>query len=309
MRNKILFLIVVVLSCFALKVSFKKEVNIKKGKEIASDVAPEISVKLLNPQTKELTTMVLEDYIIGVVAAEMPASFSVEALKAQAVASRSYAIYKMKTTNQDYDLVTDTSNQAFITKEQIQGKWQTNFATYYEKVKAAVMATEGEILTYNAEPICAFYFAMSNGYTEDAALVFGEKEDYITSVDSSWDKNLKNFEVTIAIPKAEFCEKLNISCEKIVISDIEKSNTGRINTLKINNQEFKGTKVRTLLGLRSTDFQMAMDGNEVKITTKGYGHGVGMSQYGANEMAKLGHNYTEILKYYYQDVNITNLSV
>ena len=92
MRNKILFLIVVVLSCFALKVSFKKEVNIKKEKEIASDVAPEISVKLLNPQTKELTTMVLEDYIIGVVAAEMPASFSVEALKPQAVASRSYAI-------------------------------------------------------------------------------------------------------------------------------------------------------------------------------------------------------------------------
>ncbi len=309
MRNKILLLIVVVLSCFALKVCLKKEVNIKKEEKPTSDVATNISVKLLNPQTQELTTMVLEDYIIGVVAAEMPASFSVEALKAQAVASRSYAMYKMKTNNKDYDLVTDTSNQAFITKEQMQAKWQTNFANYYEKIKAAVLATEGEILTYNDEVICAFYFAMSNGYTEDAALVFGEKEDYITSVASTWETNLKNFAVTTTLSRQEFCTKLGLKDENINITDIKYSPTGRVNTITINGISFAGTKVRTLLGLRSTDFQIVANDNEVTITTKGYGHGVGMSQYGANEMAKLGHSYTEILKYYYQDVNITNLSV
>ena len=303
MRNKILIAIIIVLSYFAVKVSIKEEVPLEKKEEVK-----EIEVTILDSKTSQKENLNLEDYIVGVVAAEMPASFSMEALKAQAVAARSYAMYKINTSKKDYDLVTDVTNQAYIDKDKMQEKWQDNFNTYYEKIKTAVAETKNQVLTYDDEVICAFYFAMSNGYTEDSALVFGEAKDYIASVDSSWDKNLKNYEVTTTISKNDFCEKLNINCNNIVISDIKYSNTGRINSLKINNQEFLGTKVRTLLNLRSTDFQIDI-GEDIKITTKGYGHGVGMSQYGANELAKLGKNYDEILKYYYKDVAISQINV
>ena len=303
MRNKILIAIIIVLSYFAVKVSIKEEVPLEKKEEIK-----EIEVTILDSETSQKENLNLEDYIVGVVAAEMPASFSMEALKAQAVAARSYAMYKINTSKKDYDLVTDVTNQAYIDKDKMQEKWQDSFNAYYEKIKTAVAETKNQVLTYDNEVICAFYFAMSNGYTEDSTLVFGEAKDYIASVDSSWDKNLKNYEVTTTISKKEFCEKLNINCNNIVISDIKYSNTGRINSLKINNQEFLGTKVRTLLKLRSTDFKIDI-GEDIKITTKGYGHGVGMSQYGANELAKLGKNYDEILKYYYKDVAISQINV
>ena len=304
MRNKILIAIIMVLSYFAVKVSIKEEiVPLEKKEEVK-----EIEVTILDSETSQKENLNLEDYIVGVVAAEMPASFSMEALKAQAVAARSYAMYKITTSKKDYDLVTDVTNQSYIDKKKMQEKWQDSFNTYYEKIKTAVEETKNQVLTYDDEVICAFYFAMSNGYTEDSALVFGEAKDYIASVDSSWDKNLKNYEVTTTMSKNDFCEKLNINCDNIVISDIKYSNTGRINSLKINNQEFLGTKVRTLLNLRSTDFKIEI-GEDIKITTKGYGHGVGMSQYGANELAKLGKQYDEILKYYYKDVAISQINV
>ncbi len=301
MQNKILIIVIIVLSCFAVKVSVKKESVVEEEKK-------DVEVTLLDQETNEKSNLELENYIIGVVAAEMPASFAMEALKAQAIAARSYAVYKINTSNKDYDLVADVSNQSFITEEEMRAKWQDGFDKYYNKVKEAVLDTKGQVMVNNGSVICAFYFAMSNGYTEDSALVFGQARDYITSVDSSWDKSLKNFEVTTSLTKEEFCQKLNISCDNIVISDIQKSSTGRINSLKINNQEFKGTKLRSLLGLRSTDFTIEIS-DKVNITTKGYGHGVGMSQYGANEMAKLGKNYEDILNYYYKNITIQEINV
>lgn len=300
MQNKILIIVIVILSCFAVKVCFKN----KEIKE--EDISKEVT--LLNQETQKKETLDLEDYIVGVVAAEMPASFAMEALKAQAIAARSYALYKIKTTTKDYDLVTDVTNQSYITKDEMQEKWQDSFNKYYEKVKQAVDETKNKVLVYDGNVICAFYFAMSNGYTEDSALVFGETKDYITSVASTWDESQKNFEVTKEFSKDEFCNKLKINCTEIKITDIQKSATGRVNTLKINNVEFKGTKVRSLLGLRSTDFNIDVK-DKVYITTRGYGHGVGMSQYGANSMAKLGKNYEEILKYYYKDITIQEINV
>lgn len=303
MRNKILIIIIVILSCFAVKVNLKKEEKPNLKEEVK-----DLEVTLLDQNKQSMKNLNLEDYIVGVVAAEMPASFSMEALKAQAVAARSYAVYKINTTTKDYDLVTDVSNQSFITKEQMQEKWQDSFTKYYDKVKEAVESTKGEVMVNSGNVICAFYFAMSNGYTEDSALVFGEARDYITSVESTWDKNIKNFEVTTTIKKEEFCSKLNIACRDIKITDIKKSTTGRINSLKINGQEFKGTKFRSLLGLRSTDFDIKVN-DVVEITTRGYGHGVGMSQYGANEMAKTGSNYQDILNYYYKNITIQEINV
>lgn len=300
MKNIYLLFLIVVLSIIALVSSLNHEAAFNDDKNL--------TVNIKDADTSTINSIDLEEYIIGVVAGEMPASFNEEALKAQAVAARTYAVYKMSTTNKEYDLVSDITNQVYITEEQMQEKWQEDYSFYYEKVKNAVVATKDLVMTYDGEVICAYYFAMSNGKTEDVSLVFGETRDYLVSVDSSWDESVKNFSYTITLAKSDFCTKLSIDCSNIIISEVQRSPSGRVNNITINNQKFQGTELRKLLDLRSTDFEITVL-NDIVITTRGYGHGVGMSQYGANEMAKFGKNYEEILKYYYQDVAITKINV
>jgi len=299
MKNKILFTLVIILSFGALKSSFDQ-----KDKTIFFN---DLEVNVLN-ELQEIENINLEEYVIGVVAAEMPASFHEEALKAQAVAARTYALYKIKNSKEKYDLVTDVSDQAYINKDKMREKWFNEYEYYYNKIKQAVQQTKGEVIKYNNEIICSFYFSMSNGYTEESSLVFGEHQDYLKTVDSPWDKEVHNFEVTVNLEKADFCQKLNIECNKIDIQAINRSHTNRVNEIKINNKKFKGTEFRQILGLRSTDFDINID-EKVIISTKGYGHGVGMSQYGANKMAQEGKTYHEILKYYYQNINIEKYNV
>lgn len=302
MKNIYLLIAVIILSIIGFISSFKKETTYfnKENKEL------EVTIK--NQEEGTIETLDLEEYIIGVVAGEMPASFEDEALKAQAIAARSYALNKINSTNKEYDLLTDITNQVYITKEEMQEKWQEEYEKYYNKIKKAVEDTKNLVMMYDGEVISAYYFAMSNGKTEDVSLVFGENIDYLVSVDSSWDENVKNFMVTNEIEKEEFCEKLDISCEEIKIEEIKRTDSNRVDTIKINGKEYKGTKIRALLNLRSTDFDIEIK-ESINITTRGYGHGVGMSQYGANEMAKNGATYEEILKYYYKDINLTKINV
>lgn len=311
MKNKYLLIIVFVLSLGALFSNNRSRSSNNDTSTFLKEPLGEdntLTINIKNPESTEIKNIDLEEYVLGVVAAEMPASFNEEALKAQAIASRTYAVYKMQHTNKEYDVLTDISNQAYITKEEMQDKWQDSFSKYYAKIKDAVEKTKDMVMFYNDEVIISYYFAMSNGYTEDAALVFGTREDYLESVDSTWDENIKNFMVTKEFSKEEFCQKLDLTCSNIEIKSVDKSPTGRVNSIVINNKTFKGTEVRTLLNLRSTDFTINLS-DVVSITTKGYGHGVGMSQYGAQEMAKLGYNYEEILKYYYQDINLGKVNV
>lgn len=298
MKNRNLIIVVIFLSVIAILSSFDKKETVFLNEEK--------TVTIKNNETKEEKNLELEEYIIGVVAGEMPASFEIEALKAQAIAARSYAMNKINTSNETYDLVTDVTNQVYITTDEMKNKWQSEYDYYYEKIKNAVLETQGLVMKYNDEIISAYYFAMSNGSTEDVSLVFGESKDYLQSVDSSWDENVKNFTVETNITKEEFCKKLDISCDDIIIKDIKRSETNRVNEITINNKKFKGTKVRSLLNLRSTDFDIEIN-ESIKITTKGYGHGVGMSQYGANEMAKNGSTYEEILKHYYNNIEISKI--
>jgi len=301
MKNKILVLITLILVPIAVISFNKNETNFNLSKN------NEVSVKLKNVDNNEVTNINLEDYIIGVVAAEMPASFNEEALKAQAVAARTYAYYKILHNNKDYDLVTDISDQGYITKEEMQKKWSSDYDMYYKKIKEAVTQTKNEIITYKDEVILSYYFAMSNGYTEDSSLVF-EEEPYLESVASAWDNDtLNNFQVDTIFSKEEFCKLLQINCTNIKIDKITRSNANRVNTIVINNKEFNGTDFRHTLGLRSTDFNITIANDLINITTYGYGHGVGMSQYGANGMAKDGYNYQEILKYYYKDTEISKI--
>ena len=251
--------------------------------------------------TDKLLTVELEEYIIGVVAGEMPALFSEEALKAQAIASRTYLINHLQSNN---SISNTTDDQVYLTKEEMKEKWKDDYDKYYNKIKEAVTATKGLIMYYNNEPIKAYYFSTSNGYTASSISVFNEQRDYLTSVESPFDQDNSN---TIEISKQDFCNKLDISCNQISITNIIKDNSNRVSKITINNKEFKGTQVRKLLSLRSTDFTFNIKETTIEIITKGYGHGVGMSQYGANNMAKIGYTYEEILKYYYQDIKIDSI--
>ncbi len=303
MKNKILLGVVVILSLINIVVICTKKTDHSFFNE---EEEKKITVKTSDNQLENLN---LEDYLIGVLAAEIPASFHEEALKAQAVASRTYALYKIKTNkNENYDILADISNQAYITKEEMKEKWQEGYDHYLEKITKAVNETKNEAMFYHDEIIESFYFSMSNGYTEDASFVFSESLPYIKSVSSKWDnESLNNFEVTTTFSKEDFCTKLGIAnCQDLTMNNKTYTNTHRINTITINNQEFKGTEIRKKLNLRSTDFTIDLK-DTITITTKGYGHGVGMSQYGANGMAKEGFNYKEILNHYYKDISIKKI--
>ena len=248
--------------------------------------------------------MNIEEYLIGVVGCEMPALFEEEALKAGTVAARTYLLNKLE-NNENYIISSTTNDQCYSDENELKEKWGDNYSKYRSKIEKAVNETKGEYMTYNGEIIKAFYFSTKNGKTENVQNVFGEKLDYLVSVDSNYDKNTTQFNKTIEITKSDFLKKLNLSESKeIKITNITKNETNRIDEITINDHKFKGTEIRALLNLRSTDFEITINEDKIKITTKGYGHGVGMSQYGANELAKIGYNYEEILKHYYTGIEL-----
>lgn len=287
--NKVFLVFSIILLPITIVSFFKKETN------FVSEDSPKIDIKYEDVTISED----LEEYIIGVVAGEMPALFEVEALKAQAVAARTYALNYL-----DNGISPTTSNQVYITKEQMQSNWQDKYDEYLNKITNAVYSTKGEIITYNNTPIIAYYYSRSNGYTEDSMNVFNEQYDYLHSIASPWDEG--NID-TKTIPRNEFCEKLSIDCSNITITDVNRNQSNRIDNLLINNKLYTGIEIRKLLNLRSTDFSIEEKQTNIIITTKGYGHGVGMSQYGANNMAKVGYNYKDILKYYYQNTEISKI--
>lgn len=248
----------------------------------------------------------LERYVIGVVAAEMPATFSFEALKAQAVASRTFIYEKLNNGNISYDNLKYDQGQAYITKDDMKKKWKEEYNNYYEKIKSAVMDTKGEIILYNGKPIKAYYFSTSNGSTENSKMVFGE-EEYLVSVDTSFDKESKEYLNEAEYSVNDILTKLGINDNKILIDNIKKSQSNHIDSIMINGKNFSGLEIRKMLGLRSTDFDIVVNGNTVSIITRGYGHGVGMSQYGANYLANNGKNYKEIINYFYKDVSIDKI--
>lgn len=255
----------------------------------------------------EIKTIELEEYIIGVVACEMPASFELEALKAQAVASRTYVLERMQ-YNKEYDIKDSISNQCYHDKEKLKEKWKNNYEKYYLKIKQAVFQTKSEYLTYEDKIIKTFFFSTSNGKTENVEDVFSQKLEYLRSVESPWDKKVKPYEKSVEMTKKEFLTKLNIKGQTLEsIKIMSKTDSGRIKYIKINNTTIKGTKFRTLLGIRSTDASIEINEDSVLIITRGYGHGVGMSQYGANEMAKQNKSYKEILFHYYTGVELKKI--
>lgn len=319
--NRILTLIVVIL--IPISIISKNKTTTSKT---LSTTLEKISIDLpitennLNSNQEETKTVMLsnykdkskpysldmEEYIIGVVAGEMPASFNIEALKAQAIAARTYATYKMLNIP-NYILSTSVMDQVYITKDAMQKKWGTDFDYYYNRIKTAVTETKNQVLTYNGDVIIAYYFAISNGFTDDATAVFNENKDYLVSVSSTWDKDYQAYASSVTLSKTLFCNKLNISCNNITITNVKRSTNNYVREITINNTKFTGLEIFHKLNLKSTDFTITVEGNNILIKTYGFGHSVGMSQYGAEGMAKNGYNYQEILSHYYKNTEITNM--
>lgn len=305
MKKIIIFILLLIFIPFFIVIIYNKNY-----KEISLNYINTRYIRVKRMASGNIETIPLEEYIVGVLAGEMPISFEIEALKAQAVASRSYALKRMEyNINSDYDVVDSIMNQVYLDNNYLKNAWNNSYVKNINKLRTAVNATIDEYLEYNDKVVDAMFFSTSNGYTEDSSNVFNFNCEYLKSVESPWDEEVTSSFVTKKnISLKEFYQKLGLTYNKNLNVEIKKrSNTGRILLLKINNIEFKGTDVYNKLSLRSTDFNIELEGDYINITTKGYGHGVGMSQYGALGMAKKGYTYDEILKHYYSNVNLTKL--
>ena len=251
----------------------------------------------------------LEEYVLGVIAGEMPYEFNIEALKAQAVAVRTYVLNKKnQRKNLDYDVTNTTSDQVFYTLDQLKNIWENNYYKKIIKFKKAVDDTSGLYITYNNIIIEAFYFSTSCGKTEYSGEVFQKQLPYLVSVDSSWDSISPNYIKYYTFNISEFFEKLKITKTNIInIKILEQTSTGRIKKISIDDNIFTGSEFITLLGIKSTYFSINQVDTFIYISSKGYGHGVGMSQYGAQAMSLNGYKYNEILSHYYKNTELKKL--
>lgn len=277
---------------------------------------PEIlTVRVLDADTGKITEMELDEYITCVVAAEMPYTFNSEALKAQAVAARSFCLHRMNggTGHDGADICTSYAHcAAFITKEGLTKKYGKTTAEKIEKkIGEAVKATSGKIISYGGQPALAVFHSRSYRFTESSENVWGGRVPYLVSVPTPEEDNVTEVTVSDGELKAAFSSdyavKVSAGGGKMTLTS-EKNNAGRQSSVFYGNHELTARKLRSLLGLRSCCFEYQRVDGGWKFTVHGYGHGVGMSQYGANEMAKRGCGYEEILLHYYTGVTLTDIS-
>ena len=299
-------------------------------------------LKVYDTNKEKIVKMELETYLKGVVAAEMPAIYNLEALKAQAVAARTYALKQMPlyggpgcSQNPEADISTDFRySQAWISREEMKEKWGfLPFFYFWNRISRVVEETRGEVITYKGELIDAVYHSNAGGVTEDAYYVWGNKTPYLKSVKSPYDQESnKNYRYIFKIPISVFDEKLSTNILEFIssgksenadnddqkmLTDIKnneevfkvlnRSESGRVLAIKIAGKEFTGQQVRKKLSLPSNKFNFIIKEKFIETRVIGNGHGVGMSQAGANGLAKHGYTYSEIIKHYYSGVKIENL--
>lgn len=276
------------------------------------------SIKVYDATEKTVKDMGINEYLKCAVSAEMPADFEIEALKAQAVAARTYLyshIEQAEKGNVDEShkggvICTDSTHcQAYISEEKRRESWGENADEYWNKISNAVDETTGEIMTYNGEIISAVYHSTSSGNTEDAVDVWGSDVPYLKSVKSEGDLKSPKYESELTISEDEYKKTLEGKVEgtdwtKGLAENIVRSDAGGIISIDVGGVTIKGTEFRSIFSLRSTNADITFENGDVKMSVKGYGHGVGMSQYGANYMAQQGDSYEDILKTYYIGVEI-----
>lgn len=305
--KKVILITILIITIPFLIVNF---FNIDTKNEIKLNYGSNTIIRVKRLATGNIEYLPFEEYIVGVLAGEMPIYFEKEALKAQAVAARSYALKKMEyNVDNDYDVVDSVLNQVYLDNYYLKEAWGENYLDNINKLREAVNETSLECLEYDGEIIDALFFSTSNGYTENASLVFNIDLPYLQSVSSMWDSSTSSaFKSTMKISASDFYSKLGLSySENLDVKVLKRSSTNRILNLQINNKDFTGRDLYDKLGLKSTDFSLKKEGDTVVINTTGYGHGVGMSQYGAQGMAQEGYSYKEILNYYYVGTSIKKM--
>lgn len=298
----------------------KETEPIEEAAEKTEEIAQEDAYKVLDVSTGEVLEVPVKDYIIGAVCAEMPATFETDALKAQAVAAHTYA-ERQRLREKDNptpelcgaDFSNDTSKyQGYFTENQAKQYFGDNFELNYSKISEAAGSVSDYIITYKDEPIISAFHSMSPGKTESAENAWGSAVDYLVPVDSSYDTAAPKYLEEVHYGKDILREKLTTAFAEVQLGEDfttwltvgNISESGTVMTVTAGDKTVTGNEIRAALGLRSACFDVKYEGEEAVITTKGYGHGVGMSQYGANSMATEGKTWQEILQHYYPGCEI-----
>lgn len=278
------------------------------------------TITLLHKKTGNTEQVNIDDYLCNVVSAEMPADFEIEALKAQAIVARTYTIYKiLNKKHENADICDDsTCCQAWISKEDRLARWEeSKRENNWQKINDCINSTKGKIITYNNQPINAFFHSNSGGVTEIPVNVWGGTGyPYLQSVETSGEDAYNQYASEVTFTQEELINKLKQKYSDISIDFsneneikiLEYTESTRVKTVKFGNHEISGVEARTLLGLKSTNFEITKDGDNIKFSVKGYGHGVGMSQTGADSMAKQGSTADEIIKHFYAGVEIKGVN-
>ena len=295
-------------------VNFKNEETSKTSEK--TEASDDNTVKVLATESNSVITVDEKEYIIGCVAAEMPASYHEEALKAQAVACYTYMKLK-KSQGADSSLngadISDSSktNQGFLTDDQMKAKWGDSFDKYYGKISAAVESVLGKTITYNNEPVMAVFHAICPSKTESAETVWGKDIPYLQSVASTGDKLSPSYSSTLVVTQDEFKNLASViqgasfgdNPEEYIVNPVL-SDCGTVKSVTVGGVSVSGETVRAAFSLKSAAFTVKYENGSFTFSVSGYGHFVGMSQYGADYMARQGSTYDQILKHYYTGVEI-----
>lgn len=278
-------------------------------------------IQLYCVDAERIVKLPLDEYVSGVVSAEMPAEFPLEALKAQAVAARTYAVKQMRyfggtgVADSEADISDSAAaDQAWVSDTVLQERWGKNYTKYRQKIRQAVLATAGQIVCYDEKPISALFHAASAGRTASAEEVWGSSDyPYLTSVAAPEDKEDPRICRDKKLAWSEFMASLGedaapVSVPEERIKILAYTESGRVASLRAAGKILSGNEARALWGLRSTHFTAAYADGFVHFVTYGYGHGVGMSQYGAAALAEQGQNYREILAYFYRGTTLKNVA-
>lgn len=265
------------------------------------------SILVLSSSTKKINEIDMFEYVVGAVAAEMPPTYHSQALRAQAAVCYTYAVKKRSSPD---PTLGGAVHQGYLDAAARKEKWGDKYETYEKKIEEAVKDVFGKTITYDGETITAAFHAISCGQTFSAEEVWGKDVPYLKSVTSAGDRLSPDYSSTLTLTADEFKKAFAGSGAefggdaKKWIGEIEKTDSGYISCAVIGEKEFTGAQVREKLGLRSACFEIKCTDDEFKITVHGYGHGVGMSQYGADYMARQGSDWQEIIKHYYTGVEI-----
>lgn len=279
------------------------------------------TIKLLHKESGQIEELPIDEYLLGVVSAEMPASFEQEALNAQAIVARTYTVYSIEHNQNKHEGadICDDPNccQAWISKEKRLEKWsEENRQEYWNKIVLAINNTLGKIITYNGEVIDAFFHSNSGGITETPVNVWGGTNyPYLQSVKTSGEDGYTQYSSEVILSKDELDLKIKEKYpdfqidygDNDAIKILEYTDSNRVKKIKIGNKNLSGTELRGIIGLKSTNFNVVIEDQNIKFSVIGYGHGVGMSQTGADSMAKEGKKYDEIIKHFYTGVEIIDM--